>query len=138
MHVIDWYPTLVKLAGGSLDQKLAIDGKDVWPMITAQAPSPHDVILSVQSPAQAALRMGDWKLIQSSGIPMEDEEAPKKAAKGKKKGKASKYEPFMLFNLAADPSEQTNLISQEPERASTMKAKLAELLKDAVPSGVKN
>lgn len=140
MHVIDWYPTLVKLAGGSLDQKLAIDGKDVWPMITAQAPSPHDVILSVQSPAQAALRMGDWKLIQSSGIPMEDEEASKKAAKGKKKGKGkpSKYEPFMLFNLAADPSEQTNLITQEPERASTMKARLAELLKDAVPSGVKN
>ena len=44
----------------------------------------------------------------------------------------------MLFNLAADPSEQTNLITQEPERASTMKARLAELLKDAVPSGVKN
>lgn len=138
MHVIDWYPTLVKLAGGTLEQKLPIDGKDVWPMITAKAPSPHESILSVQSPTQAALRMGEWKLIQASNQPLDDEDAPKKGAKGKKKGKGGKYEPFMLFNLANDPGEKTNLITQDPERAATMKAKLAEWLKDAVPSGVKN
>lgn len=138
MHVIDWYPTLVKLAGGSLDQKLPIDGKDVWPMITAQAPSPHDAILSVQSPDQAALRMGEWKLIQASNKPVDDEEAPKKGPKAKKKGKGGRYEPFMLFNLATDPGEKTNLITQEPERAAAMKAKLADWLKGAVPSGVRN
>jgi len=138
MHVIDWYPTLVKLAGGTLDQKLPIDGKDVWPMITAKALSPHESILSVQSATQAALRMGEWKLIQASNQPLENEDAPKKAAKGKKKGKGGKYEPFMLFNLANDPGEMTNLITQEPERAAAMKAKLAEWLKDAVPSGMKN
>jgi len=43
----------------------------------------------------------------------------------------------MLFNLAIDPSETTNLAGKEPERVAAMKAKLAELLKDAVPSGAK-
>jgi arylsulfatase A-like enzyme len=136
MHIIDWYPTFVKLAGGSLEQKLPLDGRDVWPMLTEKAASPHDAILSVQSRENAAVRMGDWKLIVSNGA-VEDDEAPKKNAKAKKKAKGRKYEPVMLFNLAADPSETTNLAAQEPERVATMKAKLAELLKDAVPSGVK-
>ena len=63
MHIVDWYPTLVKLAGGSLEQKLPLDGRDVWPMLTQGGPSPHDAILCVQSPERAAVRMGDWKLI---------------------------------------------------------------------------
>ncbi|MGI9110478.1 MAG: arylsulfatase B, partial [Opitutales bacterium] len=67
MHMVDWYPTLIKLAGGTLDQKLPIDGLDVWPMLTKGAPSPHDAILSVstQGPTRAAVRMGDWKLMVS-------------------------------------------------------------------------
>ena len=79
--------------------------------------------------------MGDWKLIVSNGA-VEDDEAPKKK-KAKAKAKGRKYEPVMLFNLAADPSETTNLAGKEPERVATMKTKLAELLKDAVPSGVR-
>jgi arylsulfatase A-like enzyme len=126
----------VKLAGGSLEQKLPLDGRDVWPVLTEKAASPHDAILCAQSPDNAAMRMGDWKLIVSNGA-VEDDEAPKKNAKAKKKAKGRKYEPVMLFNLAADPSEKTNVADKEPERVATMKAKLAELLKDAVPSGVK-
>jgi arylsulfatase A-like enzyme len=141
MHIIDWYPTLVKLAGGSLEQKLPLDGRDVWPVLTEKAASPHDAILCVQSPENAAVRMGDWKLIVSSGVdaalPDEEGAKAKKNAKAKKKAKGRKYEPVMLFKLAADPSEKTNLAAQEPERVATMKAKLAELLSDAVPSGVK-
>jgi len=137
MHIIDWYPTLVKFAGGTLEQKLPLDGKDVWPMLTDKAASPHDAILSAQSRDNAAVRMGDWKLIVSNGV-VEEEEEPKKNAKAKKKAKTGKkYEPVMLFNLATDPSETTNVAATEPERVAAMKAKLAELLKDAVPSGVK-
>jgi hypothetical protein len=85
--------------------------------------------------------MGDWKLIVSTGadaaLPDEGGAKAKKKGKGKAKAKGRKYEPVMLFNLAADPSEKTNVADKEPERVATMKAKLAELLKDAVPSGVK-
>jgi len=134
MHMVDWYPTLIKQAGGSLEQKLPIDGLDVWPMLTKQAASPHDAILSVaaQCPSRAAVRMGDWKLIVDGGA---DDIAPP----GKKKGKksAGKYESVALYDLSADPSEAKNLAEAQPERVKAMRARLAELLKDAVPSGVR-
>ena len=134
MHMVDWYPTLIKLAGGSLEQKLPIDGLDVWPMLTKQAASPHDAILSVstQGPSRAAVRMGDWKLIVDGGA---DAATPP----GKKKGKkaAGKYESVALYDLSADPSEAKNLATAEPERVKAMRVRLAELTKDAVPSGVR-
>ena len=136
MHIIDWFPTLVKLAGGNLEQKLPLDGLDVWPMLTEKAPSPHEAILSVQSPANAAVRMGDWKLIMiGDGAAALPEESG--TGKKTKKAKGRKYEPEMLFNLAADPGETTNLAKKEPERLATLKAKLTQLRKDAVPSGAK-
>ncbi len=140
MHMVDWYPTLIKLAGGSLEQKLPVDGMDVWPMLTKGAPSPHDAILSVstQGPTRAAVRMGDWKLIVSGGADADGGEDDG-AAKAKKKGKAAagKYAAVALYDLAADPAESKNLAEAQPERVKAMRARLAELLKDAVPSGVK-
>lgn len=140
MHMVDWYPTLIKLAGGSLEQKLPIDGLDVWPMLTKGAASPHDAILSVstQGPARAAVRMGDWKLMVSGNADADGGEDDG-AAKAKKKGKAAagKYEPVALYNLAEDPSETKNLADAQPDRVKAMRTRLAALLKDAVPSGVK-
>ncbi|NBV49290.1 MAG: arylsulfatase, partial [Verrucomicrobia bacterium] len=140
MHMVDWYPTLIKLAGGSLEQKLPVDGLDVWPMLTKGAPSPHDAILSVstQGPTRAAVRMGDWKLIVSGNADADGGEDAG-ATKAKKKGKAAagKYDSVALYDLSADPSESKNLAEAQPERVKAMRARLAELLKDAVPSGVK-
>ena len=140
MHMVDWYPTLIKLAGGSLEQKLPVDGLDVWPMLTKGAPSPHDAILSVstQGPTRAAVRMGDWKLIVSGNADADSGEDDG-ATKAKKKGKsaAGKYAAVALYDLAADPSESKNLAEAQPERVKAMRTRLAELLKDAVPSGVK-
>jgi len=140
MHMVDWYPTLIRQAGGSLEQKLPIDGLDVWPMLTKGAPSPHDAILSVstQGPARAAVRMGDWKLLVSGNADADGGEDDG-AAKGKKKGRkaAGKYEPLALFNLAEDPSETKNLADAQPERVKAMRIRLAELLKGAVPSGAR-
>ena len=133
MHVIDWYPTLVKLAEGSLDQKLPIDGMDVWPMLTTQAASPHNAILSVQSPTKAAVRMGDWKLI--SQAPSVNAPARAARAKTRVKNRQQGAETIQLYNLATDIGEATNLAEKDPERVATMKAMLDVLLKDAVPSG---
>ena len=149
MHTVDWYPTLVKLGGGSLEQKNALDGKDVWPMLTQGAPSPHDAILCVQSPKVAAVRMGDWKLVMN-GSDADSEEAPTGSAKAKRKGKkgsaksevdaatiAEFGETLALYNLANDIGEKNNLELVEPERVAAMRARLAEFLKDAVvPSHV--
>ena len=140
MHTIDWYPTLVKLAGGSLAQATPLDGRDVWPMLTQGARSPHDAILSVQSPERAAVRMGDWKLLMNASD-ADAEAAPATAApaSAKPRGKrAAKTESFALYNLATDISERTDLAAKEPARVATMRAKLDEFLKDAVPPGQLN
>ena len=125
MHTVDWYPTLIGLAGGSLKQTLPIDGLDVWPMITQQKSSPHDAILSVSNRGTSlvAIRMGNWKLIvlDMTGI-----------AVGSKI--SNRYEPVALFNLADDPSEKKNLAAEQTEKVALLQAKLKQLLAGAVPS----
>ena len=136
MHMVDWYPTLIKQGGGSLEQKLPIDGLDVWPMLTAKATSPHDAILcvSTQGPARAAVRMGEWKLLVN-GAAAETGEGEAAKTKGKNAKAAAKYEPVALYHLTEDPGETRNLAAAQPERVKAMRARLAELLKDAVPPG---
>ncbi len=130
MHTVDWYPTLIGLAGGSIKQPLPIDGLNIWPMITQSKPSPHDAILSVSNhgPKEAAIRMGDWKLIALGA----DENGAGIQPSAKV---AAKYEPVSLFNLADDPGETKNLASQYPERVLAMRHRLTEMLKGAVTAG---
>jgi arylsulfatase A-like enzyme len=130
LHTVDWYPTLVKLAGGSLEQQLPIDGRDIWPVLSKGAPSPHEAILSVQSPTSAAVRMGDWKLLVVQGG--DGAEAP--ANKKKNNRQESRIE---LYDLKSDPGETTNLVEKEPERVAQMRKQLDELLRDAVASGAR-
>lgn len=123
IHIIDWFPTLVKLAGGSLQQKLPLDGKDIWPVLVDGAKSPHDaLLLSGVTPGHAAVRAGDWKLIQSPS--------------GKKQ--KSTEGGYQLYNLANDIGEKNDLAAMKPEKMIEMKAMLKRLLKDAVPSGSPN
>ena len=131
VHIIDWYPTLVKLAGGSLNQPNAIDGMDIWPTLTQGRPSPHDAILSVGSPTAAALRMGDWKLLLSpDGNRKREDGTP---AKGKQR--LEKPTAPMLYNLATDPGEKTDLSASDPERVQTMRARLDAMLQNAAAPG---
>lgn len=129
MHIIDWYPTLINLAGGKINQTTTVDGKDVWPMITQNQKSPHDAILTVSTrgPVISAIRIDNWKLILLA------------ADTSQLKTKAfNKYESVALFNLLDDPSETKNLALKYPERVILMQKRLNEMLKDAVPSRAKD
>ena len=119
VHVIDWYPTLVNLAGGLPKQTLPLDGKDIWPVLVEGAKSPHAaLLLSGTSFGQAAVRAGDWKILH--GQKAED-------------GKA--HPEYQLYNLAADLGEKQDLSASHPEKLAEMKDLLQRLLKDAVPDG---
>ena len=113
IHTVDWFPTIVKLAGGSLDDGQPLDGRDAWQVITAGAKSPHDAILVATSPDQAAVRIGDWKLIATG------------------RGDAR------LYDLASDIGEQNDRAAAEPGRVREMQARLTALLTAAVPSAAK-
>jgi arylsulfatase A-like enzyme len=132
LHMVDWYPTLLKLAGASLDQKLPLDGRDIWPTITQGAPSPHDAILINTTPRNGAVRMGDWKLVLNGGVPDEGAAAPAGGKKGKKAA-AVPTDGVELFNLADDPNETNNLAAKHPDKVKELRARLEAFAKQAVP-----
>jgi arylsulfatase A-like enzyme len=100
LHNVDWYPTLLKLAGGRLDQKLPLDGLDIWPVLTRGAKSPHDAVLLCGTRfGQAAIRVGDWKLLLDGSDKDAEEHPTDTSAAGK----------VSLYNLATDIGEQKDL-----------------------------
>jgi arylsulfatase A-like enzyme len=128
IHMVDWYPTLLKLAAASAEQSLTVDGLDVWPVLTAQRKTPHDAILlcGMRGPYPVALRAGDWKLLVGASD-VDAESAPDVAK--------STSEKVELYNLADDPGEKTNLAAEQPQRVQELRSRLATLLAGAVQPG---
>jgi arylsulfatase A-like enzyme len=137
LHMVDWYPTLLKLAGAKLDQKLPLDGRDMMACLTDGKPSPHESILLNTTPNNGAIRAGDWKLVLNGGRAEEGGEgATQPAAKaGKKKAakRAADGETVELFNLIEDRSEKNNLAEKNPDKVKELRAKLDAFAKQAVP-----
>ncbi len=127
LHIVDWYPTLVKLCGAKAEQKLPLDGRDLWPTLTEGKPSPHDAILLNTTPNAGALRAGEWKLVVRNGADDPDGGEPKKAGP----------KTVELFNLKNDPYEKTNLAENQTEKLKELQAKLAGFAKEAVPPKAK-
>ncbi len=127
LHMVDWFPTLVKLCGAKAEQKLALDGLDAWPTLTQGKPSPHDAILLNTTPNVGALRAGDWKLVVRNGNDDPDGGVAKNAG----------AKTVELFNLKDDPYEKTNLAEKQPEKLKELQAKLAAFAKQAVPPKTK-
>jgi arylsulfatase A-like enzyme len=141
LHMVDWYPTLLKLAGAKTEQKHAPDGLDLWPVLTAGAKSPHDAILLNTTPRNGSLRMGDWKLVVGGNL-ADSDEAPTATPDAPKKGKKAKQADAKsdssgarveLFNLAEDISEKTNLADKFPDKVKELRTRLEAYAKQAVP-----
>jgi arylsulfatase A-like enzyme len=118
LHIVDWYPTLLKLAGAKTEQKLPLDGKDLWPTLTAGKPGPHEEILLNAEPHRGAIRRGDWKLVVKGTLPRP---ATTEGLKG-----------MELFNLKKDPGEKTNLTGKNPAKARGLLDRLNVYAREAV------
>jgi arylsulfatase A-like enzyme len=144
LHMVDWYPTLLKLAGVSLAQKHPLDGRDAWPAITQGAASPHDDILHNITATGGAIRLGDWKLVvngqvtdgedmAAAGTPAAKKGAGKKAGR-KGAGNGESADRVELFNLKADPYEKANVAAANPAKVQELQVRLAAYRQAAVPS----
>jgi arylsulfatase A-like enzyme len=127
IHMVDWYPTLLKLCGAKAEQKLPVDGIDVWPAIGEGKPLPPRTILVNTTPNNGAVRNGDWKLVVRDGPDDADGGVPKKD------GKRS----VELFNLKDDPFEKANVADANAAKVKELREALAAFAKQAVPPKAK-
>ena len=110
IHMVDMYPTLAGLAGASLAKTKPLDGLDVWATLSEGQPSPRREVVYDLEPFRGAVRQGEWKLVWKATLPSSVE----------------------LFNLAQDPSEQTNLATQHPQKVAELQQRIEALAGEAV------
>jgi arylsulfatase len=109
---MDFLPTFVKLAGANLPEK-TIDGKDIWPLISAKpgSKSPYDAFFYYSVWGLEAVRSGKWKL----HVP-HDYRYPEEIGRGGKMGKYThKHINTSLYNLENDIGEQNDVSKENPE-----------------------
>jgi len=138
LHMVDWLPTLVKLAGAPAASAKPLDGRDIWPVLTQGEASPHTHLLINTVGRSGAIRAGDWKLVRNGKDGTDDEgtgDQPKSRADKQSERRAARHAPDVieLFNLATDPAETTNLAASRPELVRDLITKLDQFAQEAVP-----
>ena len=89
IHIVDWMPTLLGLAGIAEGQRPKLDGTNLWPILSGTELDLPSRGLYWRTPQARALREAQWKFIIDRG------------------------EPF-LFDLSLDPMEQVKRASAFP------------------------
>lgn len=119
IHVIDWLPTLLEVAGASAPADWPVDGVSLAPLLKGgtipQRPLfwylPFYELRWAATPS-AVIREGDWKLIHHFGDRFDAT------------GQYLPGEKLELFHLGRDLGETTDLADSEPDRTAAMRSKL--------------
>ncbi|QDV84705.1 sulfatase [Planctomycetes bacterium TBK1r] len=106
MTTIDLLPTFAKLAGAMIPTDRVIDGKDIWPTLIGEAPTPHEAFFYHGGNQLRAVRSGKWKLHTRNG------------------------KPAQLYDLEKDIGEKTNVIDSNPEVVQRLVQHLKTFAKD--------
>ncbi|GFN95654.1 arylsulfatase b-like [Plakobranchus ocellatus] len=152
MHVSDWFPTLVGVAGGSLNGTKPLDGYDQWRTLSVAAPTPRKWLLHNIDPlfkkkgkekqkyagifdtrVRAAIRVGEYKLL--TGNPGNGTWIPppeSNTLQTEQKTENSKKNTW-LFNIKNDPEERNDLSEKKPEVVKSILRILAKINATAVP-----
>ena len=110
IHVVDMYPTLVRIAGAKPGDK-PLDGVDAWPAIAAGKPSARTEVVYNVEPFMAGIRQGNWKLVWKPSLPSQRE----------------------LFDLASDPGETRNVAAEHPEVVARLEERVQQLSRESTP-----
>ncbi len=109
---IDLLPTFAKLADAPVSKSRAIDGRDIWPVLSGRpnARSPHDALYFYWGAELHAVRHDKWKL----HLPHPYQSLEAAGNDGSPGRYVRKTIPLSLFDLAADPGETTNVADTHP------------------------
>jgi len=96
---LDWFPTLIKISGGTLPSDRSYDGEDITTVLNGTSERKGNQIYYFYSGKLRAYRKGDFKIV----FPYEGHPA--------NFGRAGipKIESVWLFNLKNDPNETTDI-----------------------------
>jgi len=156
--MMDLFATALKAASVTPPKHLVIDGSDIFPLFTSDAPSPHEVIFGQQNARLMTVRDARWKLhalapggglagvfkikpgerwIDPRGpdgvtILAPYEQAQPDEHPGLTTGDAPK--PMQLFDLQADPGEQHDVAAGHPDVVERLKKAFDEV-QQQVPAG---
>ena len=139
MHVVDWFPTLLgRAAGGGAPaaRSYALDGVDQWDALVVGAPSARDRLLYNINPLceggqaaapKAGVRVGDYKLLAYcyavAGVAGANATGPRPPADGAWPASwpgSARNSSVVLFDLAADPRETTDLSAEQPSKVDEL------------------
>jgi arylsulfatase A len=117
MTTMDLLPTFAKLAGAELPSGRVIDGKDIFPVLTEGAKTPHDAFFYYQGNVLKAVRSGKWKLRMGSSSTNTS-----------------------LYDLETDIGEKNNVLNEHPEIVKELMAHVnafeKELKENSRPAGL--
>jgi arylsulfatase A len=125
---VDVLPTLCELSGSAVPQDRVIDGTSIVPVLSGlpiQRKTPlYWHYFNALGEPKAAMRIGNWMILgawdqqeRTAGVGFSQE--------AMKHIKQSRLVDFELYNLRADPTQQRNLASEDPQRLE----KLSDMLK---------
>jgi len=141
--MMDLFTTALKAAQVEPPKDLLLDGRDIMPLFTSDAKSPHEVILGGQAEKLATVRDARWKLhvlpgrdgfksLSDAGKAWVDPRAPDGVTilapyeqaqpdehPGQRSGDAPKA--MQLFDLQTDPGEQHDVAAQNAEIVARLK-----------------
>jgi len=112
MTAMDLFPTFAKLAGAEVPRDRVIDGKDIWPVLTGDAETPHEAFFYHSTNTLCAVRSGKWKFHLGKGNGRQGSKIP------------------ALYNLETDIGEKKNVIGKHPEVVAKLQGLVADFEKE--------
>ncbi len=112
LHMVDFMPTLLALAGAQGSAERPMDGRNMWTTLADAGPSPNEDILINVEAFRGAIRKGKWKLVKVALLPGKTE----------------------LFDLTADPGETTNVAAEHADVVRDLESRLLSYARQQKPS----